>query len=202
MATDPWSDARKAWERLRRAPGSAADALKALSDIGVVRRLLDEAELQAVQVARRERRSWAEIATRLGVTRQSAWERWRDVDDEPAVATAFDPESEVYLSDGPPVRVPDVVGMSWPVAQHRLHEERLIAQNIDEGALFLGPESSDFEVIKQEPVAGGWATQGSRVLLWTHRGPGSANVRAPLEPPPDPRARRGAVDELTGESVS
>ena len=28
-------------------------------------------------------KSWAEIATHLGVTRQSAWERWRDLDDSP-----------------------------------------------------------------------------------------------------------------------
>jgi PASTA domain len=81
-----WDDGRRAWERLdgwgedRRPDG---DALAALSDIGLVRRLLDEAELAAVRTARGQRRSWAEIATKLGVTRQSAWERWRDLDEPP-----------------------------------------------------------------------------------------------------------------------
>ena len=49
-----------------------------------MRRLLDQAELAAVRAARGRAKTWAEIATRLGVTRQSAWERWRDLDDEPA----------------------------------------------------------------------------------------------------------------------
>jgi hypothetical protein len=39
------------------------------------------AELVAVRTARRHGKSWREIATKLGVTRQSAWERWRDLDD-------------------------------------------------------------------------------------------------------------------------
>lgn len=55
--------------------------MTALADVGVVRRLLDQAEFEAVRTARRQGRSWSEIAIRLGVTRQSAWERWRDVDD-------------------------------------------------------------------------------------------------------------------------
>ena len=88
-----WSDGYEAWKRLRRwhergtADGDAA--LDALSDVGALRRLLDEAELAAVRAARGRAKSWAEIATRLGVTRQSAWERWRDLDDvRPAAAEA------------------------------------------------------------------------------------------------------------------
>lgn len=87
----PWQDGRRAWERLRgwhqgtpAASGPPDDgdaALAAMADIGLIRRLLDQAELGAVRVARRRGRSWAEIATQLGVTRQSAWERWRDLDD-------------------------------------------------------------------------------------------------------------------------
>ncbi|EFC80799.1 PASTA domain-containing protein [Parafrankia sp. EUN1f] len=99
----PWQDARRAWEHLAGwhrtpskppadnpdtpdspdspdSPGEAA--LEALTDIGTVRRLLDQVELDAVRAARRERRSWAEIAIRLGVSRQSAWERWHELDDE------------------------------------------------------------------------------------------------------------------------
>lgn len=66
--------------------------MTALGDIRLVRGLLDQAEMGAVRAARRDSRPWAEIATMLGVTRQSAWERWRDLVDEddsdaaPAVA--------------------------------------------------------------------------------------------------------------------
>jgi hypothetical protein len=192
MSRDPWYDGREAWERLGGLPQSGDEALSALSDIGLVRRLLDQAELEAVRAARHDRKSWAEIATRLGVSRQSAWERWKDLDDEP----------------GPPapartiVAVPNVVGMSWPLAQHRLLEEQLHPVIADPAPTpFLGPEAADFEVVDQKPAAGERVTSHSPVMVWLHRGPGSAGDRAPLEPPPDPRARRGAVDEETGESV-
>ncbi len=106
----PWQLGRRAWERLDgwhldarsasssgRGPGHADDgdgALAALADIGFVRHLLDQAELVAVRTARRHGKSWAEIAVKLGVTRQSAWERWRDLDDTPEQAPV----------DGPTVR--------------------------------------------------------------------------------------------------
>jgi PASTA domain len=88
----PWQDGRRAWERLKGwhqdappsvpgHPDDGQDALGALADVGLVRRLLDQAELVAVRTARRHGKSWAEIATRLGVSRQSAWERWRELDD-------------------------------------------------------------------------------------------------------------------------
>src|SRR5690349_6807968 len=83
-----WREGRELWERLRAWLGDAAGtprngsaALDALSDVSQLRQLLDRAELAAVRAARRHGLSWAEIATRLGVTRQSAWERWRDLDD-------------------------------------------------------------------------------------------------------------------------
>jgi hypothetical protein len=100
MAKDkggPWPDGRRAWERLehwRERLGRGGDtelgdiALDALSDVGTLRRLLDQAELDAVRTARGQRRSWAEIAIRLGVTRQSAWERWRDLDEDASAATS------------------------------------------------------------------------------------------------------------------
>jgi PASTA domain-containing protein len=91
MTWDPGSgqEGHQAWERLfewyregSSLPSLDGDAaLLALTDIGLVRRLLDQIEFEAVRVARRQGKSWAEIAVRLGVTRQSAWERWRDVDD-------------------------------------------------------------------------------------------------------------------------
>jgi hypothetical protein len=84
-------EARQAWERLlawyrhfasvHRRGVSGDGALEALAEIGVVRRLLDQVEFETVRAARGQGKSWAEIALRLGVTRQSAWERWRDVDD-------------------------------------------------------------------------------------------------------------------------
>jgi DNA invertase Pin-like site-specific DNA recombinase len=87
---DAWEQARQAWRRLAansERPRGDDDGLASLSDIGVVRRMLDQAELAAVRTARRGGKSWAEIATHLGVTRQSAWERWRDLDDSPVVAS-------------------------------------------------------------------------------------------------------------------
>ena len=68
-------------------PGHADDgdsALKALADVRLVRGQLDQAEMNAVRTARRHGKPWAEIATTLGVTRQSAWEHWHEFD-EPSV---------------------------------------------------------------------------------------------------------------------
>jgi hypothetical protein len=97
----PWRDGRRAWERLEswreRVAGNTGDspqeALSALTDVGALRRLLDQAELEAVRSARGHRSSWAEIATRLGVTRQSAWERWRDLDENPPPTVDESPAS-------------------------------------------------------------------------------------------------------------
>src|SRR5436305_12307383 len=84
--SDAWEQARQAWRRLAASSKRANegdDGLATLADIGVVRRMLDQAELAAVRTARLHSKSWAEIATHLGVTRQSAWERWRDLDESP-----------------------------------------------------------------------------------------------------------------------
>ncbi len=192
MADRAEDEGRAAWERL--AGRRRADALDALSDIGELRRLLDRAELEAVRNARADRRSWAEIATRLGVTRQSAWERWRDLDAEPAPPAA---DRGVRA-----VTVPDVCGLTWDEAQARLRSDLLYGVS-DDPLLppFDGAESSGFVVIDQKPAAGERVDPHTVVTLWLRRGPGSAGVTAPLEPPPDPRARRGAIDEATGESI-
>jgi hypothetical protein len=140
----PWRDGRRAWERLHRWSqggfGSMADhdlgePLSALEDIGLVRRLLDNAELSAVKAARRQRKSWAEIATKLGVTRQSAWERWRDLDDADEASTGEGAVIGLAASDAVSassvrrsgrdiarttlnsVVVPDVIGMSFDQAR-------------------------------------------------------------------------------------
>ena len=201
MAVDPWREAREALDRLagRRA---RAGALDALSDIGSLRRLLDRAELEAVRDARAGRRSWAEIATRLGITRQSAWERWRELDEEDPDPLRCAADEAARDLAARPVTVPDVVGMTWDAARLRLQEERLDIVSADpELPPFIGPEAADFRVGDQKPAAGERVAAHTAVTVWLRRGPGSAGVTAPLRPPPDPRARRGAVDEATGESV-
>jgi len=106
-----WQDGRRAWEGLggwfsdaptprasrpnRQDAGDGNGALNALLDIAQLRHLLDQAELVAVRSARKHRKSWAEIATKLGVTRQSAWERWRNLDDETVSERTGDASAEV-----------------------------------------------------------------------------------------------------------
>lgn len=186
-----WDEGSAAWHRLARR--RRADALEALSDVGELRRLLDRVELDAVRDARADGRSWAEIATRLGVARQSAWERWRDLD------TAGPPVADRGAAT---VSVPDVCGLTWDAAIARLRTDTLNGVS-DDPLLppFDGGESSGFVVVDQKPAAGERVAPHTVVTLWLRRGPGSAGVPAPLEPPPDPRARRGAIDETTGESV-
>jgi hypothetical protein len=88
----PWQNGRRAWERLNgwhqphRHPEITDEtrqhwgdqSMAALQHIRLVRGLLDQAELGAVRTARQSGKSWAEIGTMLGMTRQSAWERWHD----------------------------------------------------------------------------------------------------------------------------
>ncbi len=96
----PWQNGRRAWERLNgwHHPHRHLDitdeteqhwgdqAMAALQDVRLVRGLLDQAELGAVRAARGCGKSWAEIGNMLGITRQSAWERWHD-DAEPLDST-------------------------------------------------------------------------------------------------------------------
>jgi hypothetical protein len=46
--------------------------------IRLVRASLDTAERSAVRTARNHGQPWTDIASALGVSMQSAWERWRD----------------------------------------------------------------------------------------------------------------------------
>lgn len=62
-------------------------AAKALSDVGFVRQLPDELEARLVRTAREGGVSWSEIAAPLGITRQTAWERRRDLDGSGANGT-------------------------------------------------------------------------------------------------------------------
>ena len=68
-------------------PDDGPAALAALSDIHLVRGLLERAELVAVKTARHHGTSWSEIATMLHVSRQTVWERWRDLDNSSEAST-------------------------------------------------------------------------------------------------------------------
>jgi hypothetical protein len=231
MSTQPnsWADGRRAWDRLAGwRPGQpygghtdagaapAGDgALAALDDIGVVRRLLERAELAAVRSARRHGRSGSEIATGLGVARQSAWERWRDLDDdtaEPAadrgpagaVAMAVDEASRSARRSrrNSTVRVPNVVGRTWSDARGRLLSDGLVAVGQDPDAVPLAASGRPHAVVTdQSPESGAKVPPGTRVRLWLDFGGGSAGVREPRRPRPVPRAGRGrAVPSETTSS--
>ena len=216
MADDQWADGRRAWDRLagwhrpdgvdrdRPSAGAHADdgagALDALGDVGLLRRLLDQAEIGAVRASRRHGRSWAEIATRLGVTRQSAWERWRDLDDAPTAAqqqavagasselTARAARQSRRRSN---VRVPNVIGMSCDYARGALLDAGLVAVASDADGVPMAADGwPRGAVTDQSPESGAKVPAGSSVRLWIDSGGGSAGVREPRRPKPAPRAGR------------
>lgn len=231
-AGDAWQAGRQAWERLAgwlrdepaASPGHADTgdaAVDALDDIGVVRRLLDQAELVAVRTARRHGKSWAEIATRLGVSRQSAWERWRDVDEETTTENTMSSElpgtplgqleeglEEQLVRDvlerrahglrrRSNVVVPNVVGMTWDGARDLLRGKSLFGVNADDDPVGW----SQSVVTDQSPEAGAKVPVGSRVLLWVERGDGGAGVREPRRPKPTPGHGREWRPEPSEEAV-
>lgn len=228
MSSNRWREAHRAWKRLGvwfddrvTGPGSRdrePDPLEALGDVGHVRRLLDEAELRAVRSARLRGRSWAEIATRLGVTRQSAWEKWRDLDegpaasdgpagsgptDEPVPAAAAEvwsaAEREIgRLRRGRRVVVPNVVGFALINARRELESRGLVpAAGDPEGLLEMAPTGA--VVTDQSPESGATVPPGTRVLLWADRGEGG--VREPRRPRPDPLPARKYVPDPADEAV-
>lgn len=228
----PWRDGFRAWERLNgwhqdrphASPGHPDDgdeALDALADIGLVRHLLDQAELVAVKTARGHRKSWAEIATKLGVTRQSAWERWRDLDGDAKAAPATSdpagpsPDSRAAVQEraitkaasdiarSGTVVVPDIVGLTWEDAHQALRDAGLVAISPDpDGPPLPVAGSLGYVVVDQKPTAGTTVTPGSPVALWIDGGPGSAGVREPRRPRPSPTSVRGARDETADEAVA
>jgi hypothetical protein len=222
MAKGPWHDARRAWERLdgwhqdgpSASPGHADDgdaALTALADVGQLRHLLDQAELAAVRTARKHRKSWAEIATKLGVTRQSAWERWRDLDDtENVPPSEAESPSETVLAAAAAdllrrqssVVVPNVIGLSWDDARRRLQEKGLVGQGSDpDGPPLAALSWPDATVTDQSPESGAKVPRGSSVTLWITGGGGSAGVREPRRPRPNPRMAREMHYESSDEAV-
>jgi hypothetical protein len=218
-ASDAWEHGNQAWRRLAIRPVGPADGddpLAALSDIGTVRRLLDQAELAAVRSARRHGKSWAEIATHLGVARQSAWERWRDLDDSPAgdksegdaavsnvVARAAADLTERRAGErrrSSTVPVPNVVGLEWINARDRLNEKGLVAINAEPGAALPLPTQAGWVVTDQSPESGARVMPGAAVRLWLDRN-GGAGVREPRRPRPTPRSARQMRPEPIDEAV-
>lgn len=218
MSKGPWHDGRRAWQRLEQwhpeqlHPDDADSALAALADIGLIRRLLDQAELVAVRTARRGGRSWAEIATQLGVTRQSAWERWRELDDvghelddvaDSAISTAAAEAVSLVAREHrrqSSVKVPNVVGMSWNDARDALHRAHLVAVGPDpDGPPLAAFGWPDGVVTDQSPEAGAKVPSGSPVTVWLDRGGGSG-VREPRRPKPAPRTGR-AMREESDEAI-
>lgn len=205
----------KPWKRL--GPwlpgGQPADdgdaALGALADVSEVRRSLEQAELAAVRTARRYGRSWTEIATMLGMTRQSAWERWRDLDgeteaasDDHVIATVTN-ELAGRARRRRTVEVPDLVGLTTADALGILTRTGLDAVSatpditLHDGLEDLRPTI----VVRQYPDPGTRVQATSTVRLWLERGDGESGVREPRRPTPPPRALRVERDERTGEAV-
>jgi hypothetical protein len=68
---DLWSR----WRRLIRQ--SSPDPLEVATMASTFERYFDAVKTEAVKAARAEGHSWEEIASTLGTSRQSAWERYR-----------------------------------------------------------------------------------------------------------------------------
>jgi hypothetical protein len=213
--SDAWEQARQAWRRLASSEGHSQgdDGLASLSDIGVVRRMLDQAELAAVRTARLRGKSWAEIATHLGVTRQSAWERWRDLDDAPASESQLRQESTVLADEAAhlvlttarerrrasKVLVPNVVGLEWSEAQRVLSGDGLVAINAEPDTP-VDLRGGGWIVRDQSPESGARVPIGSGVRLWL-RGDGDAGVREPRRPRPTPQSARERAPEPRRQAI-
>ena len=70
------------------------EVLSTLHCIQEIRTRCDMTELATVRQAREAGLSWTEIATTLGVTRQSAWERWHELDGEDQGEARHEPTPE------------------------------------------------------------------------------------------------------------
>jgi len=238
VSTGEWRAAHVAWKNLGvwlndriTGPGSRdrePDPLAALGHVGTVRRMLDEVELRAVRSARLRGRSWAEIATRLGVTRQSAWEKWRDLDgptgpDEPVAGSAVPESDEVWLAAereigrmgrrgkrapghgsadqggrGRVVVVPNVVGLAVIVARRELESRGLVPASGDPEGV-LDMARAGSVVTDQSPESGANVPPGTKVLLWIDRGEGG--VREPRRPGPDPLPAAKYLPDPADEAV-
>lgn len=217
---DFWHEGEQAWKRLAgwaqdAGLRSGQDALTALTDLGHVRRFLDQAEFEAVRAARGDKRSWSEIAVRLGVTRQSAWERWRDLDEPGVTDDVDDAEAAVMKATRKvsrraalqrrrsQIQVPNVVGRTWDDARGVLLSKGLQAAGPDPDGPPLGAQAwPGATVTDQSPESGAVVPPGTVVRLWLDRGEGGAGVREPRRPLPDPKTATKKRDEISEETVN
>jgi hypothetical protein len=81
--------------------GWKQEVVTTLGALQEVRLTCDSTELLTVRYARKAGLSWTEIAGALGVTRQSAWERWHELDETLPDGEAWGPFS---LNGKPPER--------------------------------------------------------------------------------------------------
>lgn len=194
-------------------PNDGDAALRGLADVAEARRSLEQAELSAVRMARRHRKSWTEIATMLTISRQSAWERWRELDLDEDTDPQSDERSRVAGTAASElagrvrrrrtVAVPDVVGLSSADALGILTRAGFEAVSATPD-IDLGENPDDprpVVVVRQYPDPGIRIHAASTVKLWLERGDGEAGVREPRRPTTPPRAARGGRDERTEEAV-
>jgi hypothetical protein len=172
-----------------------------------------------VRGARRDGRSWTEIATRLGISRQSAWERWRDVDDSPptplepfgsteAVAAVMADAASEQISEQAgwrrrrgSVRVPNVVGLPVTEAVRVVTESGLLPigpdPDVPDPIVMAKPGSV---VTDQSPESGAKVAPRSRVRLWISGGDGDG-VREPRNPPPGPQEISISLSASSGPMI-
>jgi transposase-like protein len=218
----PWRDGRRSWDELSDwFHTQDGDPLDALGDIGALRGLLDQAELEAVRAARRSGRSWADVAARLGVTRQSVWERWRDrVTEEEPTAWA-EAEQEITRRRELPsgtggsvldraaraarrrswITVPNLLGQTVDHARRVLDGLDLLAVAADpDGPQLTDPSMQYALVTDQSPESGARVGMGAPVRVWVDRGGGSG-VREPRRPRPTALQAREIPDEEREQAV-
>jgi hypothetical protein len=71
-------DAESHWDRWQRViQGDEFDAMEVLAIAAMYERYFQEIQSRAVNVLRSEGRTWQEIADAVGVTKQTAWQKWR-----------------------------------------------------------------------------------------------------------------------------
>lgn len=209
----------KVWKRLGpwlpggEPPNDGDAALRALADVAEARRSLEQAELLAVRMARTHRKSWTEIATMLTISRQSAWERWRELDPDGDPTTQPDERDRIAEAAAREltgrvrrrrlITVPDVVGLTSADALAVLTQTGLEAISATAG-IELRESHDDLRptvVVRQYPDPGARIQTASAVKLWLERGDGEAGVREPRRPTSPPRAARGQRDERTEDAI-
>jgi hypothetical protein len=99
--------------------------------------------------------------------------------------------------------VPDVVGLEWEAAQQRLSEQSLVAVGPDPDGLPLAALGwPGGVVVDQSPESGARVPPGSAVRLWLgDGGGGTAGVREPRRPSPNPKSAREVLQEPSDEAV-